>query len=459
MPRPSPIVLVTALLLCGNPVSAQSFKAGFSKVDITPQEPVRLSGYAARTTPMEGVDAPIYVRGLAVQHGNGAPHVLLSVEAIGVPGVLSKAVFEALPESVKSDRALFIMGATHSHTCPHVAANLSNLFLTAQPAAEIAATERYTAYLQAQCIAAARMAIDDLKPARLTVAEGSVPFAKNRRKIQSGIWQDFGEVPGGPVDHAVPVIRISDSATGKTRGLAFNYACHCTTFGPGHNRVNGDWAGYAMANLEAAEPGIVALCTIGCGADANPTREGPMQLEIAMQQGKALSDEVARVAKEGRELAAAPKATFGYAGLPIDRPTVAELEKKLKDANLAIRTHAEHMLAVHQRMGRLPETYPMPIQAWRFGDEFTMVFLGGEVVVDYALRIKQELGAPTKFQKPDLKPVDPPLPPAKAPVWVTAYANDVFGYVASERVRSEGGYEVEYVDDLLPATRPLVDGN
>ncbi len=36
-----------------------------------------------------------------------------------------------------------------------------------------------------------------------------------------------------------------------------------------------------------------------------------------------------------------------------------------------------------------------------------------------------------------------PLPPTKGPVWVTAYANDVFGYVASERVRSEGGYEVD----------------
>ena len=40
------------------------------------------------------------------------------------------------------------------------------------------------------------------------------------------------------------------------------------------------------------------MCTIGCGADANPMREGPMQFEIANQQGKMLSDEVARVAKE-----------------------------------------------------------------------------------------------------------------------------------------------------------------
>jgi hypothetical protein len=81
------------------------------------------------------------------------------------------------------------------------------------------------------------------------------------------------------------------------------------------------------------------------------------------------------------------------------------------------------MLDIYERMGRLPETYPCPVQVWRFGDDLGMVFLGGEVVVDYALRLKRELG------------------PGK--VWATAYANDVFGYVASERVRSEGGYEVD----------------
>ena len=50
-----------------------------------------------------------------------------------------------------------------------------------------------------------------------------------------------------------------------------------------------------------------------------------------------------------------------------------------------------------------------------------MVFLPGEVVVDYALRLKRDLGD-------DL--------------WVTAYANDVPCYIASRRVIGEGGYEV-----------------
>ena len=53
--------------------------------------------------------------------------------------------------------------------------------------------------------------------------------------------------------------------------------------------------------------------------------------------------------------------------------------------------------------------------------EFTLVALGGEVVVDYAIRLAREY-------------------PARQ-MWVAGYSNDVFGYVPSLRVLREGGYE------------------
>jgi hypothetical protein len=50
-----------------------------------------------------------------------------------------------------------------------------------------------------------------------------------------------------------------------------------------------------------------------------------------------------------------------------------------------------------------------------------MVFLPGEITVDYSLRIKREF--------------DP------ARLWVNGYSNDVPCYVPSRRVLDEGGYE------------------
>jgi hypothetical protein len=52
-----------------------------------------------------------------------------------------------------------------------------------------------------------------------------------------------------------------------------------------------------------------------------------------------------------------------------------------------------------------------------------MVFLAGEVVVDYALRLKWEIDA--------------------GRLWVVAYSNDVPAYIPSRRILSEGGYEAD----------------
>jgi hypothetical protein len=69
-----------------------------------------------------------------------------------------------------------------------------------------------------------------------------------------------------------------------------------------------------------------------------------------------------------------------------------------------------------------------------FGDSLAMVFLAGEVCVDYSSRLKREL--------------DPKR------VWLHGYSNDFCAYIPSERLLREGGYggggEVVYF--ALPTT-------
>ena len=67
-----------------------------------------------------------------------------------------------------------------------------------------------------------------------------------------------------------------------------------------------------------------------------------------------------------------------------------------------------------------PEEYPYPVTAWKLGDSQIWITLGGEVVVDYSLRLKSEFGERT---------------------WISAYSNDVMAYIPSLRVLREGGYE------------------
>ena len=72
------------------------------------------------------------------------------------------------------------------------------------------------------------------------------------------------------------------------------------------------------------------------------------------------------------------------------------------------------------RDGALEAAHAQPIQVWRLGGT-RLVALGGEVVADYALRLKREH--------------------ASARLWVAAYSNDVSCYIPSLRVLDEGGYE------------------
>ena len=82
---------------------------------------------------------------------------------------------------------------------------------------------------------------------------------------------------------------------------------------------------------------------------------------------------------------------------------------------------AKGMLALLDKGEKIPTHYTAPMALWQFGDDLTMVALSGEVVVDYVAFLEKALG---------------PLN-----LWVAAYSNDVFGYLASARVIEEGGYE------------------
>jgi putative membrane-bound dehydrogenase-like protein len=397
------------------------WQAGFARVDATPTEPVRMAGYGNRDRPSEGVDTPLYVRAAALKRGEDPAHVLVSVDTIGLPGSMVQELTRQLAQRHGLSRQQIVVASTHTHSGPDLVSELSNIFSVALTESEIAAGKRYRKRLMSAIVAAVDQALQSLAPAQLAFGSGEVGFAANRRIVQDGRWTGFGVEPSGPVDHSVPVLRICGE-DGKVRGVVFNYACHCTTLDGNYYRINGDWAGYAAADLEAAYPGSVALSTIGCGADANPNPRGSR--EMSELHGHALSQVVMRiVAGETTPVNEPLVATFGYAGLSFDLPTIEELRRRSDDTSPQVRRHAAHFQEVFQRDGRLPATYPVPIQAWQFGDQLTMVFLGGEVVADYALRLKREL-------------------PSKR-LWVTAYANDVLGYIASERIRAEGGYEYD----------------
>ncbi len=422
---------LTALLLLGGVLveasSATSCRIGFGKVDITPVQSVRLSGYASRNESSAGVADPLFARAMVLSPADSSPEsssiLLISIDSIGTTNSLTLQITDWLRTTYQIPRSQVAISSTHSHAAPHLEGGLQNLFTRPSNEAQTKATQEYSQLVVEKINEVVKSAMSNRQVGKLSIGEDKATFAVNRRLLKDGKWSGFGVQSDGQVDHRVRVMRAS-SPDGKLLGCFFLYACHCTTLGGDFNRISGDWAGLAAGQLEKLHPGSVFIPIVGCGADQNPNPRN--QYEFAQQHAMEMVDSVGRAIQksDSQFIDAFPITKFGYAGLSPEQPTDEYLEKMAESSKPNEQRWSAEMKRIRKEMGRLPESYPMPIHTWQFGDQLTCVFLGGEVVVEYQFQLEKEL--PTKQ------------------TWVAAYTDDVFAYVASEKMRSENGYEVDF---------------
>ncbi|MCA9064268.1 MAG: neutral/alkaline non-lysosomal ceramidase N-terminal domain-containing protein [Planctomycetaceae bacterium] len=438
---------------------------GAAVVDITPEFPIRLTGYGNRMTESEGVAARIHARALAFGHSPGESNdagnpgksnfppevplaVLITVDNCGVPRNVVESVYQRLSEQHSLARERFAVSSTHTHSGPWLQGFAPQIFASV-PDEHVSHLTQYEQQLTDHLVQVVAQAIQSQRPGRLHLGSGSVGFAMNRRSLQNGQWIGFGEVPDGPTDHRLPVLAARDT-DGRLIAILATYACHATTETGAFNQISGDWPGFAADYLEqdlqaAGHSNAVALISIGCGADANPSPRGTH--EQAVVHGRTLANEVLRVlAGEVADGAAQPRLADS---LPMIDPRVlcrmtridlphGPLPSKEEWQERAMQdgvagAHARRFLGMLERGEEVPPVVAdYPVQTWCFGSDLAMVFLGGEVVVDYAIRMGDMFDSER--------------------LWINAYSNDVPCYIASQRLLREGGYETD--SSMLYYARP-----
>ena len=387
------------------------YQVGVAAVDVTPDYPIRLRGYSGRVTESTGVVQKLWAKALMIQSPQRPPALLIALDNCLVPAALREQVAKRLHRRVGLLPDRLSITATHTHSGPILAGMSKTLYCHPLPQEHREHIERYTRELIDKLEQVALAAFKNSQPAHLAWARGNASFARNRR------------TKGGPVDHDLPVLVVKDLA-GKLRAIYLSYACHCTTLS--HNRISGDWAGYAQESIQRRHPGAIALVSVGCGADSNPVRGGGPPDEVAAMHGREIGARVARLLQQKlRPLSGPLNVMFSTVDLHLaPLPSRAEWERRAQrdaDRGGTVGFHARVHLERLDRGEVLRTKVPLPVQTWKFGSSLAIVFLGGEVVVDYALRLKQELDAQR--------------------VWINSYANDVPCYIPSERVLREGGYE------------------
>lgn len=381
---------------------------GVSRVDITPDYPVRLSGFGFRRAESEGVTQRIWAKALVFGDPVEGPAVLITAENLCVPDEVRLEVARRLAAKIDLRPERLTITATHTHTAPMLKDVAPTLFSVPIPVQHQANIDRYTREFVDKLEEVALAAAKDIRPTRLSLGTGKGQLAMNRR------------TKGGPVDHDLPALFIRDP-DGKLRAVYFSYACHCVTLS--NNKISGDWAGFAQDALEQQFPGAIALASVGCGADSNPN-SGVTGDKVAVceQQGRTIADEVVRISKGSLQpITAAPSIRFARVDLPLDTPRSREEWEARGQRADAIGYHARVNLARLDRGETLPMKLNYPLQTWVFGEALAIVFLPGETVVDYSLRLKREFD--------------------HARLWVNGYSNEGRCYIPSERVLKEGGYE------------------
>ena len=397
-------------------VAAGKWKVGVATADITPDENIWMAGYATRTQPAQGKMHALWVKALVLDDSTGYRTVWVSSDILGFPRAMADNIKAAVSRSLQVDKGQIVLNSSHTHSGPVLFDALQDIYPLHE--GQQAKIDRYSEWLEQQVISTILKAASAMEPVLLQAGTGVTRFQVNRRNNPVSKLEMVTELKG-PGDHAVSVISAK-RPDGTVKAVMFSYACHPTVLDG--LEWSGDYSGVAQIELEKMYPGAVAMFFQGAAGDQNPLPR--RTIPLAIQYGKELAVAVERVLEEEdlKVLSPLQRSAYKEVELPFSKtPTVADLDNEIhKDGNKTYRSQWARRLKERIAAGEQLETsYSYPVQALMIGEQL-VISLAGEVVIEYAIGLKQRFGTET---------------------FVLAYNNDVLGYIPSLKILKEGGYE------------------
>ena len=267
---------------------ANTLQAGFARVEISPRKAsVPLGGHGASQFRLcaQVVD-PLYANVIALANGEERC-IYLSLDLIYVPPVPMEAYRAAISEATGVPANRIFACGSHTHAGP----DMHSMLPTAVAYREVE--------LPAYLVEAAKRALADLKPAKLSYGKGlagrpgawmnfdrhyyGVETAKKDSYTEADLLDGVGAVKSGftrgdyvPVrhkeeaDHSLQVLRFSREAADDI--ILVNYAAHGTTADLNQRcpNVSSDHPGALVKRLEEILPGTKCAYLQGCCGNLIP---------------------------------------------------------------------------------------------------------------------------------------------------------------------------------------------
>ena len=241
--------------------------AGFARVDVTPMLGISLRGYY-QVRLADGVLDPLEINALAVKCGDDTA-VLMTLDTCAINNDEAVAFLNAASASSGVPVENIFIHATHTHTAPFLDLDAENDLV-----------REHTALVVRKMGDAAKLAVDDLKPAKMGWAIGqsrNISFIRRFRmrdgKIRTNPGVDNPDIlhPIGEVDERVNVVRF-DREGGDTIVLA-NFGDHPDTVGG--CKISADWPGFTRRRLEKALDDVKCIFFNGAQGDVNHVNVHP----------------------------------------------------------------------------------------------------------------------------------------------------------------------------------------
>ena len=406
------ILSVSVLSLAAQ--GTDGWKAGVSRVSITPENPIWMGGYGFRDHPAEGTRQKLWAKALALEASNTERVVLVTSDLVGIPKSMADEILSRLNREYGLSSSQVILNCSHTHSGPVLSNSLVDIY--PMDSLESEKADQYSQRYEDLIVKLVGKALRSMKPSMLYSGNGLTRFQVNRRANKEKELSPQTELKG-PNDYAVPVLKVTDKK-GKLMAIAFGYACHGTVLNT--YQWDGDYPGYAQKYLEKRYPGAVALFFQGAAGDQNPLPR--RSVALAKQYGGELSCAVQTVLdEEMQSLPASLKTASSEIELQLEAAPSEEDFRVMADTLSGWQQRWARRLLNETRNGELVLSYPYPLQMWNLGGQL-LVAMGGEPTIAYAIGIKQKLGSGT---------------------FVLGYSNNVMGYIPSVKIIEEGGYEGE----------------
>ncbi len=267
-------------------MAAPQFRAGVGRVTITPPLTVPHAGWGAATHLFpEGIETDLWATVLVLEDGHARAAVVdLDLVTISTEEARAIAIAVAAELGIPPDQVR--VSVTHNHTGPP--GSRSHL------KAGTEALQRYYQAVPEFSAGAARIAKENLRPARIGIGSGQSRVAVNRREDAPGGRIATGVNVKGTIDPEVFVLRI-DGTDGAPLAAVVGYTMHPTTAGPTFRRITADWPGHLKRTVEQLTG---ATCVFAQGATGNvgPGPEGYTdKAEVIRRLGTLVGYEAARV--------------------------------------------------------------------------------------------------------------------------------------------------------------------